>query len=187
VMSVSCGSATSADILCIPGVANNDVATGRWRKTINSRHAKVKFFENAKPNPLSRIGSPYFYGDGAASDLGRVQNSVNRIRPPLTHARHKEGGCRSLVALLLRLGPSMLSVSNISIRNKVLVAFGVVLLTAIGLGGFATDRLATVNGSAVEVRNNWLPATGWLGTLSKSVEQYRARHCSVSCWTPAIC
>lgn len=65
--------------------------------------------------------------------------------------------------------------SNISIRNKVLLAFGVVLLTAIALGSFAIDRLATVNSSAAEVRNNWLPATGWLGTLSKSAEQYRAR------------
>ena len=69
----------------------------------------------------------------------------------------------------------MLSFSNISIRNKVLVAFGVVLITAIGLGGFAIDRLALVNGSAAEVRDNWLPATGWLGTLSKAVEQYRSR------------
>ncbi|WP_257167366.1 methyl-accepting chemotaxis protein [Bradyrhizobium sp. SRS-191] len=65
--------------------------------------------------------------------------------------------------------------SNLSIRNKVLLAFGVVLITAVGLGGFSIDRLGTVNGSAAEVRDNWLPATGWLGTISKSVEQYRAR------------
>ncbi|MGC2774503.1 MAG: methyl-accepting chemotaxis protein [Bradyrhizobium sp.] len=65
--------------------------------------------------------------------------------------------------------------SNLSIRNKVLVAFGVVLITAMGLGGFSIDRLGTVNGSAAELRDNWLPATGWLGTISKAVEQYRAR------------
>src|SRR3954470_5706799 len=69
----------------------------------------------------------------------------------------------------------MFSFSNISIRNKVITAFGVVLITALGLGGFSIDRLATVNGSAAEVRDNWLPATGWLGTISKAVEQYRAR------------
>ncbi|CCD98127.1 methyl-accepting chemotaxis protein [Bradyrhizobium sp. STM 3809] len=69
----------------------------------------------------------------------------------------------------------MSSFSNLSIRNKVLLAFGVVLITAMGLGGFATDRLATVNRSAAEVRDNWLPATGWLGTISKALEQYRAR------------
>jgi len=67
----------------------------------------------------------------------------------------------------------MFSFSNISIRNKVIIAFGVVLITALGLGGFAIDRLATVNGSAAEVRDNWLPATGWLGTISKSLERYR--------------
>jgi methyl-accepting chemotaxis protein len=69
----------------------------------------------------------------------------------------------------------MPSFSNLSIRNKVLLAFGIVLITAMGLGGFSIDRLGTVNGSAAEVRDNWLPATGWLGTISKSIEQYRAR------------
>ncbi|MGJ4964061.1 methyl-accepting chemotaxis protein [Bradyrhizobium sp. HKCCYLRH3061] len=69
----------------------------------------------------------------------------------------------------------MPSFSNLSIRNKVLLAFGIVLITAIGLGGFSIDRLGSVNGSAAEVRDNWLPATGWLGTISKSIEQYRAR------------
>jgi len=69
----------------------------------------------------------------------------------------------------------MPSLSNLSIRNKVLLAFGVLLITAMGLGGFSIDRLATVNGSAAEVRDNWLPATGWLGTISKSAEQYRSR------------
>ena len=68
----------------------------------------------------------------------------------------------------------MLSFSNMSIRNKVISAFGVVLITALGLGGFAIDRLATVNGSAAEVRDNWLPAPGWLGVISKSLERYRA-------------
>src|SRR3954469_20117294 len=69
----------------------------------------------------------------------------------------------------------MFSFSNISIRNKVITAFGVVLITALGLGGFAIERLATVNGSAAEVRDNWLPATGWLGVMAKAVEQYRGR------------
>ncbi|MGJ4931822.1 methyl-accepting chemotaxis protein [Bradyrhizobium sp. HKCCYLS2038] len=65
--------------------------------------------------------------------------------------------------------------SNLSIRNKVLLAFGIVLATAMGLGAFGIDRLATVNGSAAEVRDNWLPATGWLGTMAKATEQYRSR------------
>jgi methyl-accepting chemotaxis protein len=67
----------------------------------------------------------------------------------------------------------MFSFSNLSIRNKVIGAFGVVLITALALGGFAVDRLAVVNGSAAEVRDNWLPATGWLGVIAKSLERYR--------------
>ncbi|MGY3235825.1 methyl-accepting chemotaxis protein [Bradyrhizobium sp. USDA 4472] len=65
--------------------------------------------------------------------------------------------------------------SDISVRSKVLLAFSIVLLTALGLGAFAIDRLASVNDSAAEVRDNWLPATGWLGSLSRSAEQLRAR------------
>jgi methyl-accepting chemotaxis protein len=66
-----------------------------------------------------------------------------------------------------------MSFSNLSIRSKVIGAFGIVLITTLLLGGFATDRLATVNGSAAEVRDNWLPATGWLGDISKHTERYR--------------
>ena len=80
----------------------------------------------------------------------------------------------------------MPSFSNLSIRNKVLLAFGIVLLTAMGLGGFSIDRLSTVNGSAAEVRDNWLPATGWLGTISKAVEQYRAREGALLLASPAV-
>lgn len=65
--------------------------------------------------------------------------------------------------------------TDISIRNKVLSAFSVVVLVALGLGAFAVDRLGSVNDSAAEIRDNWLPATGWLGSLSKSAEQVRQR------------
>jgi methyl-accepting chemotaxis protein len=66
-----------------------------------------------------------------------------------------------------------MSFSNLSIRTKVTGAFGIVLITTLVLGGFAIDRLATVNTSAAEVRDNWLPATGWLGEISKHLERYR--------------
>ena len=75
----------------------------------------------------------------------------------------------------------MPSFSNLSIRNKVLLAFGIVLLTAMGLGGFSIDRLSTA-----KVRDNWLPATGWLGTISKAVEQYRAREGALLLASPAV-
>ncbi|AWL93007.1 methyl-accepting chemotaxis protein [Bradyrhizobium ottawaense] len=69
----------------------------------------------------------------------------------------------------------MMRLTDISIRNKVFSAFSVVVLAALGLGAFAVDRLGSVNESAAEIRDNWLPATGWLGSLSKSAEQVRQR------------
>ncbi|MDB5875793.1 MAG: methyl-accepting chemotaxis sensory transducer, partial [Ramlibacter sp.] len=65
------------------------------------------------------------------------------------------------------------SLSNMSIRNKVIVAFAVACVATASLGAFAIDRLAAINGSAAEVRDNWLPATGWLGAMAKNVERYR--------------
>jgi methyl-accepting chemotaxis protein len=67
----------------------------------------------------------------------------------------------------------MNALSNFAIRTKVLAAFAIVLVAAIGLGSFAIDRLANVNSAAAEVRDNWLPATGWLGVVAKSLERYR--------------
>jgi methyl-accepting chemotaxis protein len=94
--------------------------------------------------------------------MSRLKRAVRaKGTPPQTHS--------------FKLESQMPSLSNLSIRNKVLLAFGVMLITAMGLGSFSIDRLASVNGSAAEVRDNWLPATGWLGTISKSVEQYRSR------------
>jgi methyl-accepting chemotaxis protein len=66
------------------------------------------------------------------------------------------------------------SLSNMSIRNKVIVAFAAACVATASLGAFAIDRLAAINGSAAEVRDNWLPATGWLGAMAKNVERYRA-------------
>ncbi|HXZ02040.1 MAG TPA: methyl-accepting chemotaxis protein, partial [Stellaceae bacterium] len=65
--------------------------------------------------------------------------------------------------------------SSWSIRAKVTGAFALVLVVAVGLGLFALERLATVNGHAAEIRDNWLPATRDLGTLAALTEQYRVR------------
>jgi methyl-accepting chemotaxis protein len=67
------------------------------------------------------------------------------------------------------------SFSNLSIRNKVTIAFAAATLATAALGVFAIDRLASVNGSSAEIRDNWLPSTGWLGEAGISAEQYRAR------------
>jgi methyl-accepting chemotaxis protein len=43
---------------------------------------------------------------------------------------------------------------NLTIRLKVFLAFGLLLLVALALGGFAVDRLARVNAAAAELRNS---------------------------------
>lgn len=65
--------------------------------------------------------------------------------------------------------------TDISIRGKIIAAFGIVLATTIGLGLFAEERLANVASSATEISENWLPATASLGALSKDAEQFRSR------------
>jgi methyl-accepting chemotaxis protein len=61
----------------------------------------------------------------------------------------------------------------LTIRLKVLLAFGLFLLVALALGIFAIDRLASVNAAAAELRNKWLPSTQIVATMSLAFEQYR--------------
>jgi methyl-accepting chemotaxis protein len=62
---------------------------------------------------------------------------------------------------------------NLTIRLKVFLAFGLLLLVALALGGFAVDRLARVNAAAAELRNRWLPSTQIVAGMSLGFEQYR--------------
>ena len=66
-----------------------------------------------------------------------------------------------------------MSLSSITIRTKVTIAFGLVLAITLTLGGFAIDRLAQVNAEAGEIRGKWLPATQAIARMSLSLEQYR--------------
>ncbi len=65
------------------------------------------------------------------------------------------------------------SINLHSIRGKVTMAFGAVLLVAVGLGFFSIERLGAVNAAAIDVRNGWLPSTSLIGQLASAVEQYR--------------
>ncbi|HEY4343118.1 MAG TPA: MCP four helix bundle domain-containing protein, partial [Parvibaculum sp.] len=58
------------------------------------------------------------------------------------------------------------SLSNLSIKAKVTSAFGLVLVTTIALGLFATQRIGAVNEQAASVRDNYLPATKSLGEIA---------------------
>jgi methyl-accepting chemotaxis protein len=64
-------------------------------------------------------------------------------------------------------------ISNLTIRAKLLAAFGVVLLCVVGLGLFAVSELAAVNDVAANVRENLLPSVRIIGEMSAAVERVR--------------
>ena len=63
--------------------------------------------------------------------------------------------------------------SNLTIRLKVFVACGLLLLVVLALGTFAIDRLANVNAAAGELRNRWLPSTQIIAKMGVTFEQYQ--------------
>ncbi len=73
--------------------------------------------------------------------------------------------------------------SNLSIRSKVAAAFGVMLLIIGGLGFFAIDRLARVNGTTLDINTNWLPSVRYIGEVRYNMARHRAilsRHAMVT-------
>ena len=67
----------------------------------------------------------------------------------------------------------MLSFQNLTIRTKVIAAFGAVLAVTMALGVFALLRLSAVNDQATNIRDNWLPGTRALGDISGATERVR--------------
>ena len=68
---------------------------------------------------------------------------------------------------------------NLSIRMRVIGALAVILVSVIALGVFAINRLQAVNGAALYVATNWLPAANELGSLSQDFELYRSREAQI--------
>jgi methyl-accepting chemotaxis protein len=69
----------------------------------------------------------------------------------------------------------MTFLDNLSIKAKVAIAFGMVLIVTVGLGAFATVRLSNVNDDADALRTNWLPSVHALGQMEALMERYRAQ------------
>jgi len=68
--------------------------------------------------------------------------------------------------------------NSLRIRTKVLGAFGLLLILTTGQGLFAIYSLGAIEDSAAEIRDVWLPATGSLGLIGKSVERFRQQQAS---------
>ena len=71
------------------------------------------------------------------------------------------------------MGRKMRWFENLSIRNKVMSAFAVVLTITAILGIFAINRLSAVNDSAVDLASNYLVAADALGDVSYNSMRFR--------------
>jgi methyl-accepting chemotaxis protein len=69
----------------------------------------------------------------------------------------------------------MLAFRDFSIRTKVMVAFGVILMVTVALGLFSAQRLGAVNDAAAEIRDNFLPSAAVIGRLQITAQQLRVR------------
>jgi methyl-accepting chemotaxis protein len=67
-----------------------------------------------------------------------------------------------------------MSFQNLSIRSKVIVAFGLVLLLTGVVSVFAVNRLSAVNDAAIDIRTNWLPGVRLLGQVTSFTERSKA-------------
>ncbi len=67
----------------------------------------------------------------------------------------------------------MTFLANMSIRNKIVLAFILVLCGTIGMGVFSLTRLRAVDASAMEMRNKFLPSARYLGRMAQTTERLR--------------
>jgi methyl-accepting chemotaxis protein len=67
-----------------------------------------------------------------------------------------------------------------TIRTKIMVAFGFVLVVVLGLGWLSLSGLAAIGSRAAELRDNWLPSTAVLGRLGAAVEDVRISEARVA-------
>lgn len=68
---------------------------------------------------------------------------------------------------------------DLSISNKIVAAFTLVFASAVGLGLFGLSQVASVNGKAADIRDNWLPSTIQLGKLTSAVKEFRVNEARV--------
>jgi len=65
-------------------------------------------------------------------------------------------------------------IRNLSIKTKIAIAFGVMVLLVAGLGAFSIERAAKVNQASTEITEVWLPSVRALGEMSALVSRHRA-------------
>ena len=62
---------------------------------------------------------------------------------------------------------------DLSIRTKILAAFGSLIVALVGLGLVAIVHMSSMAGEAADVRDNWLPSATRIGALNAKLDMYR--------------
>ncbi len=65
------------------------------------------------------------------------------------------------------------NLSNIRIVGKIVSAFIILLCCTVGLGLFSISRLSAVSSDATDLRDNWMPATRYVGDMARAAERLR--------------
>jgi len=63
--------------------------------------------------------------------------------------------------------------SALSIRTKVTVVIGFLLMVAISIGVVAILKMQSINAATLDIQNNWLPSVRALGMLKAGTITYR--------------
>ncbi|XAH21513.1 methyl-accepting chemotaxis protein [Xylophilus sp. GW821-FHT01B05] len=66
-----------------------------------------------------------------------------------------------------------MKISDWKMGSKLAVAFGLMVLLVLGLGGVALASLARINGNVVEIAGNWLPSVEALGNMRVNANRLR--------------
>jgi methyl-accepting chemotaxis protein len=60
-----------------------------------------------------------------------------------------------------------------TLKTRIMTTMAVILISFLGLGGFALQRLGTVQGAAEDITANWLPGMRLIGDLSEETLRFR--------------
>jgi methyl-accepting chemotaxis protein len=66
------------------------------------------------------------------------------------------------------------SFRDISIRTKIAVSLGILVLTMCATGWFSADRLMRVHETTVDINTNWLPSIRYIGEARYNMARHRA-------------
>jgi methyl-accepting chemotaxis protein len=72
-------------------------------------------------------------------------------------------------------GAFSMSLRSLSIRGKLLAAFGLMLALVIGLGAMSAFQIQVVNGAARDLRDNWVPSIQAVGDVKLAYSRERTR------------